>query len=130
MELLKRFLLVGLFVVVPFKQGSIMQVASANITTILFLVLQLEAMPYKEIIDDYLSVICNLLLTVMFLVVIFYKYVTLTEMPDIYDRMSREQRDDFKVSGVLLSVFFVRLRASRDHICPCLLTAATPSRGR
>ena len=40
MEMGRRFLLVGLFVVWPFKQGQIMQVAVANLTAIIYLVFQ------------------------------------------------------------------------------------------
>ena len=43
MEMTRRFLLVGLYVVVPFHPGSIMQLAIANLTAIVYLCLQLQA---------------------------------------------------------------------------------------
>ena len=52
MEIWRRFMLVGLLVVWPFKQGSVMQVAFANLIALLYLVLQLEAMPYRKLLDD------------------------------------------------------------------------------
>ena len=73
MEMTRRFLLVGLFVVWPFEQGRIMQVAMANLTAILFLVLQLQVMPYRSLMDDYLALGCSLSLSVMLLCTIFYK---------------------------------------------------------
>ena len=73
MEMGRRFLLVGLFVVWPFKQGTIMQVAIANLTALLFLVLQLQVMPYRSLMDDYLALGCSLSLSVMLLCTIFYK---------------------------------------------------------
>ena len=73
MEMGRRFLLVGLFVVWPFKQGTIMQVAMANLTAILFLALQLQVMPYRSLMDDYLALGCSLSLCVMLLCTIFYK---------------------------------------------------------
>ena len=76
MEMGRRFLLVGLFVVWPFKQGTIMQVAMANLTAILFLVLQLQVMPYRSLMDDYLALGCSLSLCVMLLCTIFYKVPT------------------------------------------------------
>ena len=47
-EMLKRFLLVGLYVLDmgPFLRGSVMQLALANFTLIIFLVAQLQAQPY------------------------------------------------------------------------------------
>ena len=73
MEMGRRFLLVGLFVVWPFKQGTIMQVAMANLTAILFLALQLQVMPYRSLMDDYLALGCSLSLCVMLLCTVFYK---------------------------------------------------------
>ena len=43
MEMTRRFLLVGLYVVEPFHPGSIMQLAIANLTAIVYLCLQLQA---------------------------------------------------------------------------------------
>ena len=44
---------------------------------------------------------------VMFLCTIFYKYVSLTELPDIHDRMSRELKVDYELSGLTLSATFI-----------------------
>ena len=43
----------------------------------------------------------------MFLCTIFYKYASLTELPDIHDRMSRELKVDYEVSGLVLSATFI-----------------------
>ena len=107
MEMGRRFLLVGLYVIWPFRQGSIMQVAFANLTAIIFLVLQLQAMPHRIMFDNYLAIACSLSLTVMLLCTIFYKYVSLTELPGIRDRMSLELKNDYEVQGVLLSTIFI-----------------------
>ena len=66
-EMLRRFLLVGLYVIWPFVQGSIMQVAVANLTAILFLTWQLQAMPFRRKFDNLLALCCSVSLTVMFL---------------------------------------------------------------
>jgi hypothetical protein len=107
MEMLRRFLLVGMFVVWPFHQGSIMQVAMANLTSILYFSIQLQAMPYRKRVDDILALGCSLSLCVMFLCTIFYKYASLVQLPDIRDRMSIEQRDDFAIAGLLLTIIFM-----------------------
>ena len=71
-------------------------------------VLQLQAMPYRKSFDDYLALCCSLSLTVLLLCTIFYKYASLTELPDILARMSIEQREDFILpTGQLTIVFFV-----------------------
>ena len=51
--MLRKFLLVGLFVTI--KPGSIMQIALATIVTAVFLLVQLQAKPYKNASDDYLA---------------------------------------------------------------------------
>ena len=96
MEMLRRFLLVGLYVCLaePFHQGGVMQVALANITALLYFTMQLQVMPFKNQIDGYLALGCSLSLSVILLCIIFYKYTVLTELPAIVKRMSVEQRDD------------------------------------
>jgi hypothetical protein len=42
----RRFLLIGLFVIWPFHQGSVMQLATANLVALVYLVWSLQAMPY------------------------------------------------------------------------------------
>ena len=55
MEMGRRFFLVGLFMIFPFRQGSVMQVATANLFAIIYLVLLLQAMPYRENFHNYLG---------------------------------------------------------------------------
>ena len=62
----RRFLLVGLYVIWPFAQGTMMQVALASLTAIIFLVWQLQAEPFVQRLDDYLALCCSLSLTVWF----------------------------------------------------------------
>jgi hypothetical protein len=97
MEMLRRFLLVGLYVVAPFHQGSVMQLATANITALFYLVWSLQVMPYVHTFDNFLALGCSLSLSVLLLTCIFYRYAALTELPDIIARMSIEQRDDFSI---------------------------------
>ena len=93
----RRFLLVGLYVVWPYEQGTVMQVAVANVTSIVYLALQLQAKPFRKLFDDYLARACSISLTVMLLCCAFYKNMSLTQLPEIQARMSLEQRADFKV---------------------------------
>jgi hypothetical protein len=90
----RRFFLVGLFVVLPYRQGSVMQLATANAAALIFLVLQLQAMPHKSPIDNYIALSGSLSLSMILLCCIFYRYLSLTELPELQARMSIEQRED------------------------------------
>ena len=50
----RKFLLVGIFVVVT--PGTVMQVALGTIVSAAYLMVQLQASPYKSRSDDYLAV--------------------------------------------------------------------------
>ena len=104
-EMLKRFLLVGLYVLDmgPFLRGSVMQLALANFTMIIFLVAQLQAQPYVSLYDDYLAIGGTLSLNLMFVCAIFFKYTGLTQLNAISSRMSLEQRNEFHSEGLVLT---------------------------
>ena len=103
----RRFVLVGLFVVWPFRQGQVMQLATANVAALVYLVVQLHAMPYRSRFDNVLALISSMLLSMLLLCSIFYRYVSLTDLPDLQARMSIEQRDDFQIATVLLTFTFI-----------------------
>ena len=46
-EIFRRFLLVGLFNVAPYARGTVLQLATATVVCIVYLVVQLSAMPYR-----------------------------------------------------------------------------------
>ena len=56
-EMMRKFLLVGLFVTV--EPGSITQISIATIITAIFMLVQLQAQPYKSQSDDYLATSCS-----------------------------------------------------------------------
>lgn len=72
-EMVRRLLLVGAYVVGPFHPGSMMQLATAALTCVIYLFIQQQAMPYREFADNFLAVACSLSLVVIFLTSIFYK---------------------------------------------------------
>lgn len=84
-----------------------MQLAVANLTSVLYFAIQLQAMPYKSLADNYLALGCSLALTVMLLCSIFYKYASLVELPGIAKRLSFEQRNDFTLTGIVLTGIFM-----------------------
>jgi hypothetical protein len=65
--------------------------------------LQFQAMPYRTLSDNYSACACSLSLSTMLLCSIFYKYVSLTELPGIVSRMSLEQQADASASNARTS---------------------------
>ena len=69
--MLRRFLLVGLFVTLA--PGSITQITVGTIVCAIYLMIQLQARPYKNESDNYLAVASSFSLTMLFLCSIIYK---------------------------------------------------------
>ena len=90
-EMLRKFLLVGLFVTI--EPGSITQIALATIVTAVFLLVQLQAKPYKSASDDFLASASSFALLMIFFCSVIYKYVELTDTQDISNKMSIEQQE-------------------------------------
>lgn len=101
-EVLRRFLIVGLFVVGPYERGSIMQLALATLCASLFLVLQLVAMPYKRFFDNFLGLVSSMCLAVLFLAALMLKVGALTELGELQEAMSPEQRDVYLLDSISL----------------------------
>ena len=86
--MLRRFLLVGLFVTL--MPGSITQIAIGTITSAVYLMIQLQAKPYKNISDDYLASASSFSMTMVFLCSIVYKYTVLTDTQDVQEKFKDE----------------------------------------
>ena len=95
MEMGRRFLLVGYFVVV--EPGSVDQLSYGTTVSLLYLVIQLSAAPFKSTADDYFAAGCSLVLCLQFLTCIFYKYGALTQQKELQTIMSLEQQGDYLV---------------------------------
>ena len=100
-EMVRKFLLVGLFVTI--QPGSIMQIAVGTITCAVFLMVQLQTNPYRNRSDNYLAVSSSFSLLMVFFCSLIYKYDALTASDDVREKMSIEQRDDYIVNSTLLS---------------------------
>ena len=100
-EMLRKFLLVGLFVTL--EPGSILQISIATIVCAAFLLIQLQAKPYKNPADDYLASASSFALLMLFTCSIIFKYDALTSSEDLQSKMSIEQKDNYLVPNVLLS---------------------------
>jgi len=105
MEMLRKFLLVGLFV--NLMPGSIMQIAIGTMFTAAFLMVQLQAQPYKTDSDDYLAAASSFSLLMVFFCSVIFKYASLTASEDLQDKMSVEQKGNFIINNTLLSVILI-----------------------
>ena len=107
MEMGRRFILIGLFVVWPFHQGQVMQLALASLVAMAYLLMQSQAAPYRNQFDNSLALSCSFSLSTLLLCCIFYKILSLTELEAMQARMSIEQRDDFSIGAAMLTFVFV-----------------------
>jgi len=102
-ELIRRFLLVGLFVALPspFERGTIMQLALASLVSTGYGAVQFTARPYRTLSDNLVALVSSTCLTTLFLVCIFFKVGSFT---DGIGTLNPEQRADFLIHTLLLGV--------------------------
>ena len=65
MEMLRRFVLVGVFVIV--RPGSIEQLAWGALTALVYCAIQVSASPFRKASDDFFATSCSMLLAALFL---------------------------------------------------------------
>ena len=94
--MLRRFLLIGVFVVV--RPGSIQQLAYATFVTLIYLAIQLVASPFRKLEDNFMAATSSLALSMLFVLCLLYKYGALTQLDGLQEVMSLELRDDYVVS--------------------------------
>ena len=73
----RKFLLVGLFVTI--EPGSITQITSGTIVCAVYLLVQMQAKPYKHRTDEYLATGSSFGLLMVFFCSIIFKYTSLTD---------------------------------------------------
>jgi len=71
------------------------------------LMIQLQAKPYKNDSDDYLASSASFGLLMVFVCSIFFKYTSLTDTEAIQDKMSIEQKSDYVVSTLAISIVLI-----------------------
>ena len=89
MEMLRRLVLVGILVI--FRQGSIEQLALGTLFALVYSAIQMIAAPYRKLSDNFFASGCSLVLSVLFLLCVFFKYAALTQLPTL--NLTPEQRD-------------------------------------
>ncbi|KAL3923801.1 MAG: hypothetical protein SGPRY_004112, partial [Prymnesium sp.] len=88
-EMLRRFVLVGLLVL---YQDTMMQLIVGSLLSAMFLLLQVQASPYKEANDNLLAASVSFCLVVYFMVCTAFKNTALTNLEDIKTKLSQEQQ--------------------------------------
>jgi len=103
MEMLRKFLLVGIFLMID--QGTILQIAVGTIVSAAYLMIQVQAAPYKNQMDDHLAQGTNFSLLMVFFCCVIYKYDSLTNNSQFMT--SSDQEDDFVTPTLLLTIVLV-----------------------
>jgi len=105
MEMMRKFLLIGLFVTL--EPGTILQIAIGTIVSAAYIMMQLKAQPYKNFTDDVLAQAASWCLLMLFFCCVIYKYDSLTASDDLQRKMSLEQRENFIVPDLVLSMLLL-----------------------
>ena len=84
-------------------QGSTMQLIMGAVTALIFLLLQVQANPLRDMADDYLASFCSFSLVVTFVCAIVFKEAMLIDLPDIQAKMSLEQVEVYAIDHGVLS---------------------------
>ena len=101
--MLRRFLLVGVFIVGPAQRGSVMQLAAATLLCLVYLAVQAFAQPYDNLSDDLLAIVVSFMLMLFFLCCLILKYHSLTDLGELQERMSVGMKADYLVQPSLIT---------------------------
>ena len=116
--MLRRFLLVGLMVVV--HNGEMIQLIIGTLVAAILLFFQVQAAPYNDMSDDYLAAASSFALLILLLCCIGFKYSALIELPGIWARMSGEQQDVYGINTGVLTII-VMLSIVGSLVCAGVL---------
>lgn len=70
-EMFRRLFLVGIMVIV--RRGSLTQLVIGSLFSVVYLLVQMQAMPFRSTADDYLANACSFALVVVFVCSIMFK---------------------------------------------------------
>ena len=101
-EMFRRFWLVGVMVVI--ENGKMLQLILGAVFATILLFLQLLTAPYIATSDNFLAGVSSFALLIVFLCSIGFKDAALTDLSDIREKMSREQKETYTLDTRLLTV--------------------------
>jgi len=100
-EMLRRFLLVGYLS--NFARGSITQISLATLFCIVYLVIQLQAMPFQRSADGYLAMACTAGLAILFISGIVFKIEFLTDTEEVANMLTPRLKEIFVIPVDMLT---------------------------
>ena len=83
------------------------QLIIGTLVAAIVLFLQVQAAPYNDISNDHLAAASSFSLLILFLSCICFKYAAAFELPDIQERMSKEQELTYFVDTGLLALIVI-----------------------
>jgi len=98
----RRFLLIGLFVVVP-ARGSMLQIAIALLVAVVHLVIQLIARPYRRLTDNILATAGSFSIVILLVCLILFKQAQLTDLHAVHDVLSTDLWRRFEVPSATIT---------------------------
>lgn len=104
LEMLRKLVLVGIMVLF---QGNMMQIVVGCFLSVMFLLFQVQANPFIQMADDFLATSTSFGLVICFLACYAYKDAELINLPDIQDKMSKEQVGRYVMGQVTLLFIMV-----------------------
>ena len=107
MEMARRFLLVGLFVIVPYDRGSLMQIGLATLTSMVFFFVQQNAEPFNKRSDNHVALAASFSIIGVFFCCVFLKISTLTELEQINELLSVEQHTTYVFDTLPLTAILI-----------------------
>ena len=102
--MLRRFVLVGLMVLF---QDTMMQLVVGTLLAAAFLLFQVQASPYVNMMDDLLASSLSFCMVVCFLCCYAFKDAALTGLEAIRDKMSIEQKDLYVLDQDTLTAIMI-----------------------
>jgi hypothetical protein len=102
-EMVRRLLLVGVFIVVP-RQGSTLQLAVATLTAITYVVVQSLARPYIRIADGVLAMTSSVSLVALLYCYTLYKQGTLDSFEPVHETLSMDLKRRYGVPADKITI--------------------------
>ena len=104
-EMLRRLVLVGLFVVI--ERGSVTQVICACIYSLAHLLLQMMAAPYKKLHDNFTADAANFSLVVLFITLLLFLVSSSTGLAEVQEVLTVEQRYKLRANVLVLTAVLI-----------------------
>ena len=101
-EMSRRLVLVGFFILL--QRGSVTQIIAGATYSLVHLLLQMQANPYRKLHDNFLANACNFCLCALCLCLMLFKIGSLIELPEVQAVISTEQTKDYHVDSLTLTL--------------------------